>query len=129
MISYSFIVTISHSDGSFTYLFGYLLLLIHCFRSLYIDKYFIVDVQIDIQYKWSNPIRFVFQVADSTETDSSCPESRELPIPFNRNLFAQPKPIRPRSQVAPHRDPDRDHGPDVPRLNVCIQMYESESGK
>jgi hypothetical protein len=26
-------------------------------------------------------------------------------------------------------DRNRDHGPDVPRPNVCIQMYESESGK
>ena len=42
MISNSFMVTISHSDSSFIYLFGYLLLLIHCFRSLYIDKYLLL---------------------------------------------------------------------------------------
>ncbi len=82
-----------------------------------------------IKYKLSNPIRFMFQVVDSTETDSSCPEPR------TNFQFAQPKPIRSTETDSLDRNRfDRDYElhrteilAEIARPNVRIQMSESES--
>ena len=124
MISNSFMVTISHSDSrlrlncvgilyySFAALEVNILTNIYCWCT---NQYSIQRVQSYAVYvsgdRWQGP----------DWRDHRGFDRERIP---NRNRFARPKLIRPRSRVAPHRDPDRDHGPDVPRPNVRVRIQK-----
>ena len=125
MITNSFMVTISHSDSSFWPIcLGYF----HPFTAL--EVYILTNIycwctnQYSIQMVQSNSV-----YVSGCRFDQNRFDRDHFELPWTENDSPDQNRIaRPRSWVAPHRDPDRDHGPDVPRPNVCIQMSESESG-
>ena len=120
MISYFVLVTISHSDSRLRLVcLGYFLSPIHCFRSLNIVKCLLLmnkSIQMVQSYLvYVSGRRFDRDRFELTWTENDSPDQNRI--------------ARPRSWVAPHRDPNRDHGPVVLRPNVRIQVWIRKSRK